>query len=120
MVGSRRLGEGNKLSRRIKNLDSSRSIGFRPCPDSFAAGRVDMLEIPVVYELPVPILFMLAHPEVESTPGDKRGLVRQAGKVDIRLGMEFRHNKVSLFSTTEITEDTEKNILSCARGFQQQ
>src|SRR5687768_15701377 len=53
MVGSRRLGEGNKLSRRIKNLDSSRSIGFRPCPDSFAAGRVDMLEIPVVYELPV-------------------------------------------------------------------
>jgi hypothetical protein len=64
------------------------------------------LQILIVYQLGGAVA---VDPEVEGSPGDERGFVRQAREVNVRFGMKLRQAaSTAIDFTTEYTEDTER------------
>ena len=50
-----------------------------------------MLEVAIVDKLEVAIKFLVAHFEIEASPGYQGGVVSEFGEIEIRFGVKFRH-----------------------------
>jgi hypothetical protein len=53
---------------------------------------VNVIQVAIIDELPVGALAPVAHSEIEPAPGYEGGFVRQPRKVQVGLGMKFRHD----------------------------
>ena len=62
--------------------------GIRARADAFAPRWMDVPEVAVSTSFQ---LVASARLEIERAPGDERGLVRQAGEVQVRFGVKFGH-----------------------------
>src|SRR4029453_16820222 len=79
VCGFGKAGGDQRPCRIVIHVHARGTVRIGPGADAFTSRWVNVSEVVVVHELPLPALLRL---EVERTPGDECRLVRQAGEVE--------------------------------------
>ena len=79
---------GDERTRLVEHFDPRRPVRIRAASDRLTSRWMHPLEILIVDQFGPAAA---AHFEIERAPGNQRGLMGEAGKVDVRFRVELRH-----------------------------